>query len=64
MQARVLEEKCCGYATCLSLAPDVFDIDTDQIAVVLIDGDLPAELHAGVREAAEACPTDAIEILE
>lgn len=60
MRVRVDEEKCCGFAACLSAAPEVFDIDSDQIAVVLIEGDLPEHLQAGARDAADACPTDAI----
>ena len=62
MKVRVEENKCCGYATCLSVAPEVFEIDSSQIAVVLIDGEIPERLHGCVREAAEACPTDAIVI--
>ncbi|WP_067437558.1 ferredoxin [Nocardioides jensenii] len=64
MKVTVIEDKCCGFATCISVAPEVFDIDSDQIAVSLIDGDLPERLHACAREAAEACPTDAIVIEE
>ncbi|MGW1025678.1 ferredoxin [Streptomyces sp. NPDC002577] len=64
MKVRVEEDKCCGFAACLSVAPKVFDIDSDQIAVVLIDGELPEDLHACARDAADACPTDAIIIEE
>jgi ferredoxin len=64
MRVRVEEDKCCGFAACLSVAPKVFDIDSDQIAVVLIDGDLPEDLHGCARDAADACPTDAIIIEE
>ncbi|ALL79249.1 hypothetical protein AD006_32215 (plasmid) [Pseudonocardia sp. EC080610-09] len=63
MRLRVDEDKCCGFAACLS-APEVFDLDNDQIAVVLVKGDLPTELESGAREAAAACPTDAIVIEE
>lgn len=62
MKVRVEEDKCCGYAACLSAAPDVFDLDSSQIAVVLIDGEVPEQLQTCAREAAEACPTDAIVI--
>ena len=63
MRVRVDEDKCCGFAACLS-APEVFDLDSDQIAVVVPEGELLAELEAGARAAAEACPTDAIVIEE
>lgn len=62
MKVRVEENKCCGYAACVSAAPEVFDLDSSQIAFVLIDGELPERLYACAREAAEACPTDAIVI--
>lgn len=64
MKVRVEEDKCCGYAACLSAAPEVFDVDSSQIAVVLIDGEIPPALHACTRAAAEACPTDAIVVEE
>ncbi|MEV0057523.1 ferredoxin [Saccharopolyspora shandongensis] len=64
MKVRVDEDKCCGFAACLSAAPEVFEIDRDQIAVVLIDGEIPEHLHACTRDAADACPTDAIIIEE
>lgn len=64
MHVSVIEDKCCGFATCISIAPEVFDVDSDQIAVVLIDGEIPTSLRGCVREAAEACPTDAIVVEE
>ncbi|KAA9166036.1 ferredoxin [Amycolatopsis acidicola] len=64
MKVRVDEDKCCGFAACLSVAPKVFDIDSDQIAVLLIDGEIPEDLRGCTRDAAEACPTDAIVIEE
>ncbi len=64
MRARVDEDKCCGFSACVSAAPEVFDIGGDQIAFVLVDGDLPERLHTCVRDAFEACPTDAIIIEE
>lgn len=60
MQVRVAQDKCCGYGACVSVAPEVFDIGDDQIAVVLIGGDLPVELHSRVGDAAYACPNDAV----
>lgn len=57
------EDKCCGFAACLSIAPEVFDMDEQNIALV-IDPEPSAELHAAVRAAAAACPTAAILIEE
>lgn len=63
MKIRIDEEKCCGYAACLSAAPSLFDLADDNIAVVL-DPEPPAHLYDAAREAAAACPTDAILIEE
>jgi ferredoxin len=63
VKIRIDEDKCCGYAACLSVAPTVFDLAPDNIALVLI-AEPTADLHGEVREAAAACPTDAIVIDE
>jgi ferredoxin len=60
MQVRVARDKCCGYGACASVAPEVFDIGDDEIAMVLLSGDLPADLHSVVTDAAHACPNDAV----
>lgn len=65
MKVFIDEDKCCGYATCLSAAPEVFDMSVDQIAVVILpDPEVPAHLQQGCRDAADGCPTDAIIIEE
>ncbi len=49
--------KCTGEAICVGIAPEVFDLDEDGIAVVV--GSEGANREA-VLEAAESCPADAI----
>ena len=49
---------------CSIAAPEVFGSDELGHATVLIDGDLPAELHAKARRAQANCPEDAIIIEE
>lgn len=63
MNIRVDEDKCCGYAACLSVAPELFDLADDNIAVVL-NPTPGAELQGAAREAAGTCPTEAIVIEE
>lgn len=63
MRVVIDEEKCCGYAACISVAERVFAIDADNIAVPLIEHP-EGELADQARAAAEACPTDAILILD
>lgn len=63
MKVVIDEDKCCGFAACLSIAPEVFDMDSQNIALTLISQ--PEEhLHEAVRAAAAACPTAAILIEE
>jgi ferredoxin len=61
MQIRILRERCCGNAECREIAPEVFGIDTRNKAVVLDADASPTELLV---EAAEACPCQAIEVLD
>ena len=55
-------EACQGHGRCYSLAPDVFDADDEGYAVLLVDGDVPPELEAAARLAADNCPEFAITI--
>jgi len=62
MKVRVDDSLCHGHQACAVAAPKVFGADDYGNAVVLIDGDLPAELEAGVRRAQGNCPEHAITI--
>lgn len=59
MRVLVDQVKCTGHGICEELAPDVFEIDDDGIARVLI-----AEVHGTrlteVQAACVRCPTQAI----
>jgi ferredoxin len=46
------------------LAPELFDVDDFGQAVLLIEGDVPDELHNKARLAASNCPEYAIKIVE
>lgn len=63
MKVTVDEDKCCGFAACLSIAPDMFDMDSQNVAFVL-QNDPAADQFAAIRSAASACPTSAILIEE
>jgi ferredoxin len=41
MRIQLDQEKCQGHSRCYALAPEVFDVDDEGFAVVLIDGELP-----------------------
>jgi ferredoxin len=54
-----IDADCCGgFGNCVAKCPDVFALTDDGYAVVLLP-DVPADLEAVVREAAQLCPTHA-----
>jgi ferredoxin len=53
--------KCTGEAICVGIAPEVFELDEDGIAVVM--GAEGADREA-ILEAAESCPADAIIVID
>ena len=56
---RVDAARCCGYRICAQVCPEVFKLD-DQGFAYVEEAALPGELERRVREAAAACPEDAI----
>jgi ferredoxin len=64
MRVRVDPERCQGHSRCYSLAPEVFDVDDDGFAYVLVEGELPADLEAKAMLAVENCPERAITVEE
>ncbi len=55
---------CVGHTRCYLLAPALFDVDDEGYAVPLVDGEVPADLEAAARLAADNCPEFAITIEE
>jgi ferredoxin len=51
---------CSGYGTCIDLAPDLFELSDDLVAVARV-AETDAEAAA---EAANACPMGAIRLVE
>lgn len=62
MQIHLDAEKCQGHNRCYALAPEIFDVDDFGQAVLMIDGDVPADLTEKARLAAANCPEYAITI--
>jgi ferredoxin len=60
MRAAVDVERCEGYGTCASLAPEVFVLDEWGYAQVANDGEVPAGQEDLVRRAALECPMTVI----
>ena len=61
MKAKVTED-CTSCNLCVETCPEVFQMGDDDLAHAVVDA-VPAELEDKAREAAEACPVEAI-ILE
>ncbi len=61
MKAFVDPDTCIGCGVCESIAPQVFKLNEDNIAIVIVDV-VPPELEADVRQAVDDCPEQAISI--
>ena len=62
MKATIDPDLCIGCAVCEAICDAVFEMEGD---VAVVKGDpVPAEAEDSCREAAEACPVDAIAITE
>ncbi len=64
MRVHLDSEKCQGHNRCYALAPELFDVDDFGQAVLLVEGEVPAELETKARLAASNCPEYAIKIVE
>ena len=62
MKVSVDPDLCQGHARCWQICPDVFDLDDEGHAVVIVHGDVPVELEAKVADAARNCPERAISV--
>ena len=57
-------DACQGHNRCHLLAPELFDVDDEGYAVLTATGDVPDELTAKARLAADNCPEYAITLVE
>lgn len=69
MKAKVNKDLCIGCGACDAIVPDVFQIGDDGLAEVITDNEVKEtevskDLIDEVKDAAEGCPTSAIEISE
>lgn len=60
---RVDQDACAGHGLCYGGWPELFDARDDGIAVALVD-EIPDDRLEAAREAAAACPEQAITIVE
>jgi len=63
MNAIVDRDACISCGLCVSVCPEVFELDDEDISIVIQDP-VEEENEDTAREAADGCPTDAIIIEE
>ncbi len=54
---------CQGYANCVEVAPDVFDV-SDEGKVVLLREEISDDERPGLEEAVRSCPMNALRIAD
>jgi ferredoxin len=59
MNVSVDRDLCIGCGMCVSICPQVFEMDDKEIAIVRAN---PAEMTDTLQEAVDSCPTSAISI--
>lgn len=65
MKAKVNRDACIGCGACASIAPEVFELDDEGISKVIEeDKEIKEENKESVKDAADSCPTSAIEVEE
>lgn len=60
MKAKVDPDLCIACGLCISTCPEVFDWDDEKAKA--INEDVPENYESCAQEAADGCPTSAIEI--
>jgi len=63
MKAIVDRDLCIGCGLCEDTCPEVFRLEEDGIALVIVDT-VSEELYGPVRDCVDLCPVDAISIEE
>ncbi|MGB3484128.1 MAG: ferredoxin [Mycobacterium sp.] len=59
MRVEVDRDRCEGNAVCVGIAPDLFDLDDDDYAVVKVDNIPPDQEHLAEQSVVE-CPRAAL----
>jgi len=61
MKATIDRSGCIGCGLCPSICPEVFRMADDGLAETIVE-DVPSEVEATAREAAESCPVSVITV--
>jgi ferredoxin len=52
--------RCEGHGLCAQVAPQVFDLDDDDLVILRQVGQIPADLEAAAASGARSCPVAAL----
>lgn len=63
MKLQLDNELCQGHGRCFALAPELFDADDEGFAVLLVEGEIPADQEADAQLCADNCPEFAITVV-
>jgi ferredoxin len=59
MRVEVDRDRCEGNAVCVGIAPDLFDLDDEDYAVMKVD-DIPADQEQLAEQSVNECPRAAL----
>jgi len=59
MQVHVDRDRCEGNAVCVGIAPELFDLDDEDYAVMKVD-DIPSDQEELAEQAVAECPRAAL----
>lgn len=62
-KAKINKDLCIACGACVAMVDDVFDFGEDGLAEAKVN-EVPEELVEDVKDAADGCPTNAIEVSE
>ena len=62
-KVKVLKDVCIGCGACQAICSDVYEIEDDGLARVIVD-EVPENLEEDAMDALENCPTSAIVEIE
>ena len=63
MEVKINEDSCIGCGACQSICENVFELNDEGLSSVKVE-EVSEEDTQAVKDAADACPTSAIEIKE
>lgn len=63
MKVKVNKDACIGCGACASICPDVFELNDEGLSEAKVE-EVKDALQDEVRDAADSCPTGAIEVNE